>query len=90
MYVVCPATPIALIGYVLAGQQLLQQYRTSKMLPIAFVLPLIRCLQVYVVGERGIQDELAMVGISSLGGPDDNGRQMDGKAITVDPEVRVG
>lgn len=28
----------------------------------------------YVVGERGIMDELSEVGITSFGGPDDNGK----------------
>jgi ribonucleotide monophosphatase NagD (HAD superfamily) len=31
-------------------------------------------LQAYVVGERGIMDELSSVGITSFGGPDDNGK----------------
>jgi hypothetical protein len=32
-------------------------------------------LQVYVVGERGIMEELAAVGIASCGGPDDNDKR---------------
>lgn len=33
-----------------------------------------RSKKAYVVGERGIMDELAAVGITSFGGPDDNGK----------------
>lgn len=33
-----------------------------------------RTKKAYVVGERGIMDELAAAGISSFGGPDDNGK----------------
>jgi hypothetical protein len=32
-------------------------------------------LQAYVVGERGIMEELAAVGINSFGGPDDNDKR---------------
>jgi ribonucleotide monophosphatase NagD (HAD superfamily) len=32
-------------------------------------------LQAYVVGERGIMQELAAVGIESIGGPDDNDKR---------------
>jgi ribonucleotide monophosphatase NagD (HAD superfamily) len=32
-------------------------------------------LQAYVVGERGIMQELAAVGIESFGGPDDNDKR---------------
>ena len=41
----------------------------------------------YVVGERGIMDELALAGIEALGGPDDNGKQLNGKPVDVDPEI---
>ena len=44
--------------------------------------------QAFVVGERGIMEELDCVGIASCGGPDDNGKALDGKALDIDPEVR--
>jgi hypothetical protein len=44
--------------------------------------------QVYVLGERGIIDELAAVGIASCGGPDDNDKKLDGREVEIDPEVR--
>jgi hypothetical protein len=42
----------------------------------------------YVVGERGIVDELAAMGIESIGGPDHNGLCVDGKELDIDPEAR--
>jgi hypothetical protein len=49
------------------------------------------CLpQAYVVGEVGIMDELAAVGIMSFGGPHDNGKQCSFKhEMEHDPQVRV-
>jgi ribonucleotide monophosphatase NagD (HAD superfamily) len=45
-------------------------------------------LQVYVVGERGIMDELAAVGITSFGGPDDNGKTVSfSQEMQQDPAV---
>ncbi|KAI8472644.1 MAG: HAD-like domain-containing protein [Monoraphidium minutum] len=41
----------------------------------------------YVLGERGIAEELAAAGIPSLGGPDHNGRRVDWTPIDVDPEI---
>eukprot|EP00879_Flechtneria_rotunda_P030178 GHRR01032777.1.p1 GENE.GHRR01032777.1~~GHRR01032777.1.p1 ORF type:complete len:159 (+),score=46.12 GHRR01032777.1:305-781(+) len=42
----------------------------------------------YVVGEHGIMDELAAVGISSFGGPDDNDKRCSfSQEIQQDPQV---
>ncbi|KAF8065853.1 PGLP2 [Scenedesmus sp. PABB004] len=47
-----------------------------------------RTKKVYVVGERGIMDELAAVGIDCFGGPDDNERRVSFAAeMAHDPQV---
>lgn len=46
--------------------------------------------KVYIIGEVGIPEELDLLGIPYLGGPDDNGKQPDmgpGGTLEIDPDV---
>jgi hypothetical protein len=40
-----------------------------------------------VLGERGICEELAVVGIESIGGPEHSELRVDWTPIDIDPEV---
>jgi hypothetical protein len=49
-------------------------------------------LQVYVVGDVGIEEELDLLGIDHIGGPSDAGRTIDlkpGYALPHDSSVRL-